>query len=593
MVQSDRFCRLLMFAVELEEMMKAATNQIRRRAVSICMLLLLVLLLLPGSRTARAADQSDELYRLLQVDLPSADVAILLDASRSMKAHQYGDVRQAVVDFVPTLTDKETLQLRVFGDTVSSPLEGKGKEVAPSVAGYLPGEPFFGHTDLGLAILKAIEFLEREGSSRVQALVVVTDGLHEPPNDSPYTRDFNDPSWRALQQRAQALCAQHKVFVYGFGLGQQTDIAVLRRVFPAQNVEVIVGGAEHVAYALRRVRERLSQTQLRQAVEQELSEGTVDARLDQSAISGDVATFNIPLTIRSTYHHLPVVIDQIKVQRFGSSSVEISCEVENAPAKLSLAPGKEWRGVAVGVLKSSHPRWHLGKAQENYSSRFEFIPLVHFQDEAALADLGLLEATPARPSTPVLKVDLRASYGISYWTISLIGSIALGCAAGLAGVRQHLKDQLVRIQQRQEDRCRISGKLKPWQANEDEPEGDGADLENFAAPELQIVKTEDGHLDLASTVDRSNEQVVARVSAELVGASPRDGESGKVEFVIKPADAHRLLYEAGSDWREASELTLCDNDVLVIDGQWGLRYVNNKLRTRAEVDAAQGDDLYV
>jgi hypothetical protein len=83
------------------------------------------------------------------------------------------------------------------------------------------------------------------------------------------------------------------------------------------------------------------------------------------------------------------------------------------------------------------------------------------------------------------------------------------------------------------------------------------------------------------------------VSAELVGASRHDSESGKAEFVIKPAGTHRLQYEAGSDWREANELTLCDNDVLAIDGEWKLRYGNNKLRTRSEVEAAQGDDFYV
>lgn len=573
--------------------MKAAVNQTQRQAVLVGVLLLLVLMLLPGARTTLGADQSDELYRLFQVDLPTADVAILLDASRSMKDHHYGEVRQALVDFAPTLTDKETLQLRVFGDTVGSPLEGKGKEVAPSVAGYLPAEPFFGHTDLGLAILKAIEFLERDGSSGVQALFVVTDGLHQPPSDSPYTRDFNDPSWRALQQRAQALCARHKVFVYGFGLGQQTDIAVLRRVFPAQNVEVIVGGAAHVAYALRQVRERLSRTQLRQAVEQELSEGRAEARLDQSAVSGDVAAFNVQLTIRNTYRHLPLVVDQIKVLRSSFSSTEVSCEVAGAPTKLSLAPGKEWRGITVGALNAAAPRWHLGKGHESYAASFEFIPVVRFLDEAALADLGLLDATPARPGTPVLKVDLRLSYGTSYWTILLIGSLVLGGAASVARVRKHLKDELTRIEQRQEDRRRISGKLKTWKANEDEPAGGGADLDNFAAPELQIITTADGGLGLAATADRSNEQVVVRVSAELVGSSPRDGESGKVEFVIKPTDKHRLQYEAGSASREVNELTLCDNDVLAIDDQWRLRYVNHKLRTRAEVEGAQGEDLDV
>jgi hypothetical protein len=355
MVQTSHFSCLLILESEFELTMTKATNRIRRQAVSVGALLLLVVLSLAGSRNAIAADQSEDLYRLFQVDLPPADVVILLDASRSMNDHQYGDVRQAVVDFAPTLTDKEILQLRVFGDTIGSPLEGKGEEVAPRVAGYLPADPFFGHTDLGLAILKAIEFLEREGSSRVQALFVITDGLHDPPSDSPYSHDFNDPSWRALQQRAQALCARHKVFVYGFGLGQQTDIAVLRRVFPARNVELVVGGAAHVAYTLQRIRERLSQTQLRQAVEQELSEGRVEARLDQSAISGDVPTFNIPLTIRNTYSNLPIVVEQVKIQRPASSSMEVTCEVQGTPTKFSIRPrnGMARRRNRIAQLKAA------------------------------------------------------------------------------------------------------------------------------------------------------------------------------------------------------------------------------------------------
>jgi hypothetical protein len=187
----------------------------------------------------------------------------------------------------------------------------------------------------------------------------------DPPNDSPYSRDFNDPSWRALQQRAQALCARHKVFVYGLGLGQQTDIAVLRKVFPAQNVEVIVGAAAYVAYALGQVREHLSRTQLRQAIEQELSEGRVEARLNKSSVSDDVTAFDVPLTIRSTYRHLPIVVDQIKVLHSASSSPEISCDVGNAFTNFSLAPGREWRGMVAGRLKANRSQWRLGRAQEN------------------------------------------------------------------------------------------------------------------------------------------------------------------------------------------------------------------------------------
>jgi hypothetical protein len=161
-------------------------------------------------------------------------------------------------------------------------------------------------------------------------------------------------------------------------------------------------------------------------------------------------------------------------------------------------------------------------------------------------------------------------------------------------VTYHVKNQLTQVEQRQEDRRQISGQLKTWKPGEDEPEGDGADLENLATPELLIVKTANGNLDLiSSTANLPSTHVVARVSAKLVGSSPRDGESGTVTFVITPAETHLLRYDAGSDWREVIELTLCGNDLLTIDDHWGLHYVNNKVRTRAEVEAAQGDDLYV
>jgi hypothetical protein len=81
------------------------------------------------------ASPSNDLYNLFGLDIPPADVVVMLDASKSMVNHQYREVRQAVLDFVPTLTQNETLHLRIFGNVVSSPLEGSGPELATSVAG--------------------------------------------------------------------------------------------------------------------------------------------------------------------------------------------------------------------------------------------------------------------------------------------------------------------------------------------------------------------------------------------------------------------------------------------------------------------------
>ena len=78
-----------------------------------------------------------------------------------------------------------------------------------------------------------------------------------------------------------------QVFVYGFGIGQQTDISILRQVFPAKNVEVTVGGPAQIAVTLGRVRERLSRAQLRRSIEQEIDDGVVEVLLPKTSITED------------------------------------------------------------------------------------------------------------------------------------------------------------------------------------------------------------------------------------------------------------------------------------------------------------------
>ena len=332
----------------------------------------------------------DDLYRLFQMDLPSADIVLLLDASRSMIRHQYSDVRQAVIDFAPILTDKDNLHLRIFGDTVSNPLEGNGGEVSHSIDRYLPQEPVFAHTDLGLAILKGLEFIERDGAGEVQAFFLITDGLHQPPQDSPFSRDFaNDPEWQELKQRAYALCNQHTVFVYGFGIGQQTDISILRQVFPAKNVEVAVGGPAQIADTLSRVRQRLSRAQLRRSIEQEIDEGIVEVRLPKSSITEEADSFDLPITIHNGYKHLPIRIERIQAHREVHSSKEISCELEGDWANALLEPGQQWHGKIKGNLRVQAPPLRIGKAQQDFHSTFNLVSVVRFHNEVSLDELGI------------------------------------------------------------------------------------------------------------------------------------------------------------------------------------------------------------
>jgi von Willebrand factor type A domain len=550
------------------------------------LLLLALMILVVAPNQSRSASATDDLYQIFQVDLPSADIVILFDASLSMRNHQYGDVRQAMIDFAPALTDKENLHLRVFGDAVSNPLEGKGSEVAASIESHLPKEPLFNHTDLGLALLKGLDFLEREGASQVQAFFLLTDGLHQPPDGSPYGRDFaHDPNWQALQRRAQALCSQHNVFVYGFGLVQQTDIAVLRQVFPAQNVEVIVGNASQVVRALQQVRERLRRAQLRQAIEQELTEGKVEVRLAKNSIDDDVTSFDLPLTIRNTYRHLSIHIERVEVQRAGSAGNEIECILEDFPTDIVLEPGQQLQVNAKGRLRADHPGLRIGEARQSYAATFQFVPVVRFQPQAALdeLDVGL---SPRNIDSASLAVNLSLSYGIPYW--SLIGAVLM--VAGIVGIAvaklKRATWRLEEIKQRQAERRRLAGTLKIWRTQQAEPEGNGINLSSYCEEKLEMVIIEGDRLEVITPGSQPGE-VVARLSGVLIGALSDDGVLEKPEFYIEPAGGHHLAYEAGSEMCEAARLTLCANDVFEMDGQWRLRYINEKLRTRAEFESVQ------
>jgi hypothetical protein len=374
--------------------------------------LLLAICVLTLPRVSHTASPVDDLYERFKVDLPTADVVVLLDASGSMSG-VYGTVRQAAVGFSRALTDKERAHLRVFAAVVSDPLEGKGPEVGSRVEGFLPRTPLPGRgTDLGLAIVKGLEFLERSGASHVQTFFLLTDGLHQPRSDSPYSANFEDPHWQDLRRRGHALCRQRKVFVYGFGIGQHTDIEVLRRVFPAQNVEVVVGDATEVARALAQVRERMRREQLRQAVEKELHEGKVEARLTQATIAGTVTRFDLSLTVRNAFRHLPVRLERVKVERDGSQ--QIRCGVEGAFADEVLGAGGQRQGLVRGALQVRVFRWHVGETEEHYRAQFAITPVAQFVHAEALKELGFERAVPrVVPATLTAHLTLRP--GVPTW----------------------------------------------------------------------------------------------------------------------------------------------------------------------------------
>jgi len=144
------------------------------------------------------------------------------------------------------------------------------------------------------------------------------------------------------------------------------------------------------------------------------------------------------------------------------------------------------------------------------------------------------------------------------------------------------------VKKRHDERSQLAGRLKVWGMGEEEPLGDGEDLSRLHSQKLVLVVTEQGGLKVSKSDEVQGGEVVARLFGCLVGASPNDAESGKPEFTIQPVGGHALAYESRGEMSEACEkLTLCDNDVLEIDGKWRLRYTNTALPTRAMIESAQ------
>jgi hypothetical protein len=544
-------------------------------------LLCALILLLAAPMTLCRASSAEHLYSLFQTDLPAADIVVLSDASRSMLANHYSEVRQSIIDFAATLTENENLHVRVFGDAVSNPLESAGGEVVSRLEQYLPKEPLFSRTDIGLAISKGLEFLERDGAGEIQAFFLITDGLHQPASGSSYSRDFSsDPDWQALRRRALAACSRRHILVYGFGLGRQTDIAVLRRVFPSENVEMIVGNPSQIVQTLRGARDRLSRTQVRNALEQELSAGTVEAWLEKDNIEIEGASFDATLVIRNGYARLPITLERVEVKRDGDAE-KIACVFEDVNAETRIEPAKETAIKIRGELLADHSGFRIGRREQSFQGTFRFAPVARFQHRTAIEQIGV-NPDLINSEDSLLTIHMRVRYGVSRWAVAGVVLVLSTAAMILIGKVKQRRLRLDEAARRRIESMHLAGTLKIWRADNDESRADAIDLGQFDQQELALAITDARKLDVVSPREQIR-NVVARLSGHLNGSSPIDPAP---EFRVAAEAGHRLAYESGGEPREASTLALCDNDLIQLD-EWRLRYANHRLRTRAEFESAR------
>jgi hypothetical protein len=389
-------------------------------------------MLLACLSAAVGGNDADDLYQLFAVDMPPADIAVLVDASGSMGTN-YAIVRKQVVDFCSSLATGENVHITVFARVYAAPLECDGAEAARRIDGHLPATPLPGEgTDIGLALHKAVEWLDRSDASSVQALFFLTDGYHQPPPDSPFGTDpQQDDDWRTLRQRGRALCKNNTLRVYGFGLGQHTDIELLRQVFDPVAVELITGKAAQVGDTLALVRKRLRAEGLRRAVAADLREGRVEVSGPQAnefmvRSVRDLAAdgVQLPCTIRNQYRHLPVDVASIELRLPGAStdgagrlSVSIADDVQRA----TIQAGETRDFAITATVESAPSSMHPGIREHRFPVQIVVEPVAAFPVAGAMQHLGL-EAGAPRVVGGDVTAALVLRTGVAWWLI--VGVVA-------------------------------------------------------------------------------------------------------------------------------------------------------------------------
>ncbi len=270
-------------------------------------------------------------YAALNVDdrLP-ADYVVMVDVSASMREQdRYLEVRRSLQPFLAGLAPDDRLTLIAFADRPKLVYSGPAGRSPRSVIDQLPA-PAGSHTDLGAAIHAGIKELQRPAAASVAAVVLLTDGRHDPPPGSPYPFTAGS-AWTALARAAAAL-PQKTVNTYAIPLRGETGAELLRQVFPRTNILGPRAPAE-IPARLDTPRTATLAAKARDVLGNDPSSSVRVLWPDtiESLRPGRTA---VTVTLESTATNLPLVVDNLAVR---SSNPQVRTEV--SPGQVSLAPG--------------------------------------------------------------------------------------------------------------------------------------------------------------------------------------------------------------------------------------------------------------
>lgn len=293
---------------------------------------------------------AEQIFEQLGVDQVPADYVVLVDTSLSMGGI-YGQVVDTLRPFLAGTTALDRVVVYTFDSSITRRYTGPGGPDTAAVSA-LPPAPSGGVTDIGSAISSALTELE-QSRSRVGSVVMLTDGVNNPPFGSPYG-DVNGSAWGDLSRRAAAL-RDGGWSLQGYALplsGARQGAELLRKVIPGAELTDLEGVrdiAEFLDRTKRGVRARKAEDVL--AAD---ADGSVVVEWPDTTVDVADGQADVPVTLRSTFEKVPVTVSGLTADVTGVSADVVSFAGPVPP--VDLAPGQS-ATVTIPLRWSPEEDW--------------------------------------------------------------------------------------------------------------------------------------------------------------------------------------------------------------------------------------------
>lgn len=190
------------------------------------------------------------------LDTIQANFIILVDESGSMATNRLWDpVIAATEDLADAIPASDELRLLFFAGQVREHQQPWGADSVTreawkrSVAGR--SDPRGDHTDLGRAVEAAFRIIQAEPPERQQFVVILTDGVQDPAEESSYDQTGNSAAWEELRERAEMASEARPLSITLLRLSEDADQSLLSRMLPdLKRVDAI--GAEDLRMWVQR-----------------------------------------------------------------------------------------------------------------------------------------------------------------------------------------------------------------------------------------------------------------------------------------------------------------------------------------------------